>query len=191
MKKKILVPTMIMFAVTTLFFLLNTKQRGEKDYGYSNNTIQNTENKEKVEKAIGSQSAVSVVAGILRKSKVLPEGEVFNDKTGLSPLPDDYVIMLEGEKLQERLQELDIKLENAIAKHSDLPAIPDWYNREREYLEEKYFATIGKSRYETKMTKELKEKYDEYLDLLKRVKESGKSIEGEKLAEIKEKILGG
>jgi len=191
MKKRILMLATTVFILTALFFLVNAEHQEDDDSNSSKNAIEKIENRENMEKTFDPQNAVSFVAGILKKSDMLPEEKDFNDKTGLSPLPYDDVVMLEGKKLQDRLQELDIKLEHAIAKYSDLPAIPDWYNREREYLEEKYFATIGKSRYETKMTKELKEKYDEYLDFLEKIKESGEYIEDERLVEIKEKILGG
>jgi len=97
---------------------------------------------------------------------------------------------LEGDGLQKRVSELDAKLDHAIQKHPDLPSPPEWYLREKEYLGDKFFATAGKSKYETELTEEQKERQQRYLNYLEKIKETGEAVSDEQLAETKEQILG-
>ena len=65
-----------------------------------------------------------------------------------------------------------------------------FYLREKEYLGDKFFATAGKSKYETELTEEQKERQQRYLNYLEKIKETGEAVSDEQLAETKEQILG-
>ncbi|MBP5406102.1 hypothetical protein J6Z19_03000 [bacterium] len=125
-----------------------------------------------------------------RSLKPVDSEKLFNEQTGLEPLHFDEVEKLEGETLQKRYEELDTKLDFAIKKNPDLPPIPEWYTRERDYVENKFFATVGKSRYKTELTEEQKQKQQKYFDYLEKIKKSRREISDEELAKAKEQILG-
>ncbi|HQO92694.1 MAG TPA: hypothetical protein PLX56_10230, partial [bacterium] len=140
------------------------------------------------------EKIVSNLNTALRKSlrQAAPEEmeKVFNEKTELSPLPFDEVEKLEGDDLQKRVSELDAKLDHAIQKYPDLPPPPEWYIREMEYLGDKFFQTVGKSRYENDLSEEQKERQQKYLNYLEQIRKSGEAVSNEQLAKIKEQILG-
>ena len=181
-KSKIVVVFAGIIFVACVLFLVNQS---------SNNKMLGS----KIENNIKTQSAkkkqISDMMRILEKSsKPLDLEEKFNEQTGLKPLRFDEVEKLEGEALQKRCEELDVKLDYAIRKNHDLPPIPEWYTRERDYIENKFFATVGKSRYKTELTEEQKEKRQKYLNYLEEIKKSGAEISDEELAKTKEQILG-
>lgn len=140
---------------------------------------------------IEKEKQISDMTKALKRSlKPVDSEKIFNEQTGLEPLPFNEVEKLEGEALQKRYEELDAKLDFAIKKNPDLPPIPEWYTRERDYVENKFFATVGKSRYKTELTEEQKQRQQKYFDYLEEIKKSGRKISDEELAKTKEQILG-
>lgn len=162
----------------------------------ANRTSKDTVSKSQTERNIKTQQAqkkkqIAEIGKALKKSlKPVDYEKIFNEKTNLEPLPFDELEKLEGEALQKRYEELDIKLEYAIQKNPDLPPIPEWYTRERDYIENKFFATVGKSRYKTELSEEQKQRQQKYLDYLEEIKRSGREISDEEKAKTKEQILG-
>lgn len=157
----------------------------------SNNQTSESKNENKIEmQEIERKQQISDMKKVLKRSlKPINSEKIFNETTGLEPLPFDEVEKLEGETLQKRYEELDAKLDAAIQKNPDLPPIPEWYTRERDYVENKFFATIGKSRYKTELTEEQKQRQQKYFDYLEEIKKSGHEISDEELAKTKEQIL--
>lgn len=163
----------------------NGKDEAEK----SGKLLKTVSESKEVERSVSSK--LSVAFGRAMKNAKPEELEkVFNEKTELTPLPFDEVKKLEGERLQKRVQELDAKLDHAIQKNPDLPPPPEWYLKEKEYLGNKFFTTIGKSKYQTELTEEQKEKRQRYLNYIEKLKKTGKVISDKKRVEIKEQILG-
>lgn len=142
-----------------------------------------------VERSVSSKLTVAL-GRAMKNAKPEELEKVFNEKTELSPLPFDEVEKLEGDGLQKRVAELDAKLDHAIQTNPDLPPPPEWYLKEREYLNNKFFATVGKSKYQTEMTEEQKENQQKYLNYLEEIKKTGEVVSDEKLAKIKEQMIG-
>ena len=183
--KEILIGLLIIAVASILFFVNKEEDKNKKNNILSSKVQKNEKTREKM---------VSNLNTALKKSlkQAIPEEleKVFNEKTELEPLPFDEVEKLEGENLQKRVSELDAKLDHAIQKHPDLPPPPEWYLREKEHLGNKFFATVGKSRYETELTREQKERQQRYLSYIDEIRKSGEIVSDEELAKTKEQILG-
>lgn len=136
----------------------------------SNDQTSESKNENKIKmQQIERKQQISDMKKVLKRSlKPVDSEKIFNEKTDLEPLPFGEVKKLEGETLQKRYEELDAKLDAAIQKNPDLPPIPEWYTRERDYVENKFFDTIGKSNYKTEPTEEQKIKRQKYLNYLEK-----------------------
>lgn len=158
----------------------------------SNDTASEYQTKNNIKaQQIDRKKQISDMKKVLKRSlKSIDSEKLFNEQTGLEPLHFDEVEKLEGETLQKRYEELDTKLDFAIKKNPDLPPIPEWYTRERDYVENKFFATVGKSRYKTELTEEQKQRQKKYFDYLEEIKKLGREISDEELRKTKEQILG-
>ncbi|MBP5434499.1 hypothetical protein J6Z39_01620 [bacterium] len=182
-KNKVVIAVAVLAIICCIAFLAN---RTSKDTASKTQTERNIKAQQTLKK-----KQIADFEKALRKSlKPVDYEKIFNEKTNLEPLPFDELEKLEGEALQKRYEELDVKLDYAIQKNPDLPQIPEWYTRERDYVENKFFATVGKSRYKTELTEEQKEKRQKHLDYLEEIKKSGREISDEELAKTKEQILG-
>ena len=181
-KSKIVILGFIVF-IGIIIFLISQN---------SNDKMSELKNENNIEaQQIESKKQISDMKKVLKRSlKPVDSEKIFNETTGLEPLPFDEVEKLEGETLQKRYEELDAKLDAAIKQNPDLPPIPEWYTRERDYVENKFFATVGKSRYKTELTEEQKQRQQKYFDYLEEIKKSGREISDEELAKTKEQILG-
>jgi hypothetical protein len=185
--KEILIGLSIIAVAGILFFMNKDEDKDkDKESDISSSEVQENEN---AKKKIVSNLA-TVLGRSMKQSSPEELEKVFNEKTELSPLPFDEVEKLEGDNLQKRVTELDTKLDHAIQKHPDLPPPPEWYLREKEHLGNKFFATVGKSRYETELTEEQKERQERYLSYLEQIRKSGEIVSDEELAKTKEQILG-
>ena len=181
--------TMIFFVFLAISAVAVLLYFNNDDAGKSEKSSKSHAEKNETGKAVSSK--LSAALGRAMKNAKPEELErVFNEKTELTPLPFDEVEKLEGENLQKRVQELDAKLDHAIQTNPDLPPPPEWYLREKEYLFNKFFATVGKSKYRTEMTEEQKERQQRYVNYLEEIKKTGEVVSDEQLAKIKEQILG-
>ncbi|HRZ79169.1 MAG TPA: hypothetical protein P5044_04090, partial [bacterium] len=153
MKKNVVI-FFVFLAATAVALLLYFKN---DNAGKSEKSSNNPAEKNEMEKEVASKLS-SALGRAMKNAKPEELERVFNEKTELTPLPFDEVEKLEGENLQKRVQELDAKLDHAVQTNPDLPPPPEWYLREKEYLFNKFFATVGKSRYRTEMTEEQKER---------------------------------
>ncbi len=75
------------------------------------------ENNIKAEQIEKEKQISGIKKALKRSLKPLDSEKIFNDQTGLEPLPFDEVEKLEGEALQKRYEELDVKLDFAINKN--------------------------------------------------------------------------
>ena len=182
-KSKIVVVFGILFFIGVVVLLTSQTSKDQASESKKENNI-------KVQQ-IEKEKQISDMKKVLKRSlKPIDSEKIFNETTGLEPLPFDEVEKLEGETLQKRYEELDAKLDAAIQKNPNLPPIPEWYTRERDYIENKFFDTAGKSRYKTELTEEQKQRQEKYFDYLEEIKKSRREISDEELAKAKEQILG-
>lgn len=182
-KNKIIIGLAVIVFIGIIIFLMSKTPDDKISESKKENNI-------KVQQIEKEKQISDMKKALKRSLKPVDSEKNFNEQTGLEPLPFDEVEKLEGEDLQKRYEELDAKLDFAIKKNPDLPPIPEWYSRERDYVENKFFATIGKSRYKTEVTEEQKQRQQKYFDYLEEIKKSGRKISDEELAKTKEQILG-
>ncbi|HPS31370.1 MAG TPA: hypothetical protein PLZ43_14010 [bacterium] len=187
MKKSRIVFFLILSVVVVIAVAIfrNGKNEEEKS-GKMQKTVSESSG---VERSVSSKLSLAL-GRAMKNAKPEELEKLFNEKTELTPLQFDEVEKLEGDGLQKRVVELDVKLDHAIQTNPDLPPPPEWYLKEREYLNNKFFATIGKSKYQTELTEEQKEKQQKYLNYLEEIKKTGEAVSDEQLAKIKEQILG-
>ncbi|HNZ53710.1 MAG TPA: hypothetical protein PLD55_12795 [bacterium] len=183
--KEILIGLLIIAVASVLFFVNKDEDKNKKSDILSSEVQKNEKTREKI-----VSNLATALGRSMKQSSPEELEKVFNERTELTPLPFDEVEKLEGDNLQKRFQELDAKLDHAIQKHPDLPPPPEWYLREREYLGNKFYATVGKSRYETELTQEQKERQQRYLSHLEQIRKTGEIVSDEELAKTKEQILG-
>lgn len=182
-KSKIIIVLVVIIFIGIIVFLISKTPDDKISESKKENNIKVQE--------IEKEKQISDIKKALKRSlKPVDSEKIFNEQTGLEPLLFDEVEKLEGEALQKRYEELDAKLDFAIKKNPDLPPIPEWYTRERDYVENKFFATVGKSKYKTEPTEEQKVKRQKYLDYLeKEGKRTSIETSEEDLAKTKEQIL--
>ncbi len=187
MFKKIIVVSSIVMVIV-LFFIYKNKSVSVSSVSRSQDTVPTIVKRELVRKKI--HSALSLFKHSAHHNRVDEDESVFNDRTGLSPIGFEEAKQLTGKKLEQRVRDLDSKLSEAIRKYPDLPPPPKWYIEEMNYLSNKYFRTVGKSRYVVKMSVKQKKRQQAYINYLRQVMESGEAVSDEERAEMKRQIIG-
>ncbi|MCK5808937.1 hypothetical protein KAH37_08140 [bacterium] len=186
MRKLIVVAFIFIMAVISLFLFF--KEEVLDDNNKTVTSIKENRTEQNIKKKV--KSNLLALTKSLKQVSPKKMEVTFNEKTELTPMNFDEVAQLKGEALQKRVKELDAKLDAAIQKYPDLGPPPEWYTKEMAYLSDKFFKTIGKSKYKTEMTNKQKEKQQEYINYLHDLEDSGEVVSDKKLAKIKRTMLG-